>query len=687
MTTSEQELRDRLAQAYALPRGPARFAALDAVFRHADAAGDVPFAFSARMNAISDFHHGGDPTRAFLAFSWCLATADRQPEVVEAYHTRTLLWDFKWIVWALPQFPDIPLERTRAVLDDMQRRYRLAGHSLHAVHQHRWLVAHHVGDMDAAQEAYDRMVTAKRDSMSDCQACVPSGQVRHLTSLGRFDEAITIGEPYKRGGCTEQPQWMLSELLTPYLRTGRYDEAVEAHRDGYRRIRDDRHHLDNLAQHVLFCGLTGNEARGLELVERHLSWLERPSSPYAAMEFAASAALVLGRLRAAGHADLVVSRRSDDGTRRWEATVAEVHDEVAAQARAIAARFDVRNGNRHQSERVEARMAATPVARHVPLTVLAGRVTTSERAADPALAALVERVAALTAAGDQAGAARTRLDVAHTLRNAGRQEDAIEAAEEAVRSLDRVGLRDDALRCRHLLWELYRRGYHHRDAARVVLAELIRAGELPDGLPPLAAVLEDAADLLHGTEGFTHLVTAADRHRANGDADAELRVLRKALGRLANRPPDDVAWAVLARVDALGAAARPTSAELSGRDQVAAAQLLDRAGRTGEALDRLDRAVTLFDGDELADGRRSARLHRARLRLRLGEPARAEAEAREVLAEDPDEYGYEATAVLTLALRAQGRADEAEKTLAAQDMDEEDLDYYEQDLEPDDDED
>lgn len=175
----------------------------------------------------------------------------------------------------LPQFPDIPLDRTMAVLDDMQRRYQLAGHSLHAVHQHRWLVAHHVGDMAAAQDAYDRMLTAKRDGMSDCSACVPSGQVRHLTSLGRFEEAIAIGEPFKHGGCTEQPQWMLSELLMPYLRTGRFDAAVEAHREGYRRIRDDRHHLDNLAQHVLFCGLTGNEPRGLELVERHLSWLER----------------------------------------------------------------------------------------------------------------------------------------------------------------------------------------------------------------------------------------------------------------------------------------------------------------------------------------------------------------------------------------------------------------------------
>lgn len=674
MTTSTRELRERLAQAQALPRGPARFAALDAVFRHADAAGDVPFAFSARMNAISDFHHGGDPTRAFLAFSWCLSVFDKQPEVVAGHHAHTLLWDFKWIVWALPQFPDIPLDRTMAVLDDMQRRYQLAGHSLHAVHQHRWLVAHHVGDMAAAQESYDRMLTAKRDGMSDCSACVPSGQVRHLTSLGRFEEAIAVGEPFKRGGCSEQPQWMLSELLTPYLRTGRFDEAVEAHREGYRRIRDDRHHLDNLAQHLLFCGLTGNEARGLELIERHLSWLEHPSSPYAAMEFAASAALVLGRLRASGHGDLVVSRRSDDGTRRWEATVAEVHDEVTGQARAIAARFDARNGNRHQSDRIEARMAASPVTERLPLTVLAGRTVAAARTADPKLTALVERVAALTAAGDRAGAARARLDVAHTLRNAGRWEDAVEAAEEAVRSLDRAGLPEDSIRCRYLLWELYRRAYHHRAAARALLAELSRLENLPDGVPPLEVILEDAAGSTHGEEAVNHLVTAADRHRANGAREAELRVLSKALALLAHLPPVDLAWTVLDRVDALSAAEDNPSAEQAGNVQAAAARLLAAADRLDEALARLDAAVTWFGSEELADERRAARLHRARLRLRAGEPALAEAEARDVLAEDPDEYGWTADVTLARALRAQGRTDEATEVLAEHDIDADYLD-------------
>ena len=38
-------------------------------------------------------------------------------------------------------FPEVSLEQTRAMLAEMDRRYLDAGHGLHAVHQHRWMVA------------------------------------------------------------------------------------------------------------------------------------------------------------------------------------------------------------------------------------------------------------------------------------------------------------------------------------------------------------------------------------------------------------------------------------------------------------------------------------------------------------------------------------------------------------------
>jgi tetratricopeptide (TPR) repeat protein len=655
---SEQQLTEQLYEVHRQPAGQARFAAYDALFRNADAAGATAFAFSARMQAISDFHHGGDPARAFLAFSWCLAAADRNPEVVGAHHEHSLLWRFKWIVWALPQFPDIPLDRTMAVLDDMERRYQLAGRSLHAVYQHRWLVAHHVGDTDGAQEWYDRMLTAPRDALSDCAACVPSSQVRHLATLGRYEEAIRVGEPFKNGGCTEQPQWMLAELLLPYLATGRLDEAVEAHRTGYRRIRDDRHHLDNTALHVAFCGRSGNEAAALPLIERHLSWLERPSSPFAAMEFAAAAAQVLGRLRAAGQGELPVRRRSDDGTRRWEATVAEVHDELVGQATALAARFDARNGNTYQSSRVSARMSAPPLVDRLPLTVLAGR-TTGIRP-DPAIRNLVERIADLTAAGDLAGAARTRLQVAYALRNADRWQDAAEAAEEAVRTLDRAGLDTDAVRCRYLLWELYRRSYAHRGDALAVLDSIGSAAVIPADLPAYEALLEEAGDLLYGDQAADRLLAAAERHRAAGRVLDEFRTLRKALAACASGHTDERLRAVLGRADQLAAEHGDLPTAEVGRLDAIAARIAGADGRRDEALGRVGRAVGSFEQADAPQEWISALLLRARLLLAANRAVEAEAQAREVLTSGEETAAWAAGIVVAKSLQAQGRNDDAQ---------------------------
>jgi hypothetical protein len=361
MTYSPEQLERMLWDAAVQARGPTQTAAIEEVFHHADAQELPELAFTARMMATDVFHHGGEHAKAFLTFSWCLAAFDqpryRLPPDTEA----KLRWHFKWMIWALPQFPDIPLARTYDVLDDMERRYLRANQSLHAVYQHRWLVAFHVGDEDAAGRWYELMTRTSRDANSDCVACVPASQVRHLTALGRFEEAVRIGEPAKAGRCSEQPQWINTELLVPYLHTGRYADAVASHRLAYQRMRSDPHHLDNIAQHVVFCGLTGNDAYGLELIERHVPWLNTPSTPFAAMEFAAAAAFVLGRLVSSGQGGLKL-RRAPERT-----TVAALHAALASSARDLAARFDARNGTSHQTDRVETRMAADPLADRLPL--------------------------------------------------------------------------------------------------------------------------------------------------------------------------------------------------------------------------------------------------------------------------------------------------------------------------------
>ncbi|GIF63147.1 hypothetical protein Ais01nite_11820 [Asanoa ishikariensis] len=341
-----------LDRARELPYGAAQIALLEQAIAHADAQRLVDEAFEARVLATTGYVYGGEPARSFVTFSWCLSEFDQDP-VRHGRWTHNLLWSFKAMVNAMTKFPEIPLGRTTDVLDDMERRWRAGGHSLHAVYAHRHMLARHVGDLDAAEQWFDRWNTAPRDDLSDCVGCDPTSKAHWLAASGRDEEAVALAEPVLAGRltCTEQPQSIYTTLLLPYLRTGRADAARDAHRRAYRLHRTHLADLADIAQHVTFCGLTGNEVLGLEIVERHLGWLERSPTPYATMTFAAAAALVLGRLDTSGHGGLTVAGRP----------VGAVAEELSARALDLAARFDARNGTDHQSERIRETLAAAPI--------------------------------------------------------------------------------------------------------------------------------------------------------------------------------------------------------------------------------------------------------------------------------------------------------------------------------------
>ncbi|UOX92894.1 hypothetical protein MUY14_20560 [Amycolatopsis sp. FBCC-B4732] len=361
-TAGEQEVWDRLWAAERLPRGRAQIAALEAGLREADAHGSPELRFGARILITSAYQQGGEPAKAFVPFAWCLAVHDRGE--ADPRWTHDLHWYFKFMAGSMATFPEVPLDRTRAVLDDMERRYRAAGYTMNPVHQYRAVLARHVGDRETAAEQYRLWSAAPRGQMSDCVGCEPSDKVAHLNWLGRYAEAAQVAEPVLGGefSCVEQPQHILTELLLPYVHIGRYDDAVQAHRRAYRAMRHDPAQLQSIATHLAFCALTGNHARGLDLVERHLGWLEAPPTPYAEQEFAAAAALNLRLVAEGGHGDAPVRRAG--GT----TTVAELRDELAGRALEIAARFDARNGTAEQGERVRAVLAAEPLVEHLPLS-------------------------------------------------------------------------------------------------------------------------------------------------------------------------------------------------------------------------------------------------------------------------------------------------------------------------------
>ncbi|WP_163513496.1 hypothetical protein [Fodinicola acaciae] len=365
MTVSEAELRNRLEESENLPYGDGRTAVVEEILAQAEAIGGGPskLAFDVRMELISCYENGAQPDRAFVPFAWCLAAFDRGELEFTDWDAELLRWYYKWMIGAMRRFPTIGLNQVNAALDDMERRYRAGGHSMHAVHMLRCLIHSHLGDRDAAEEEFAKWIASPRDENSDCAGCEPTKQLSHHVWMGRDEEGLALAEPVVAGqlGCREQPQSMLAEMMLPLVRVGRLDEAREAHLKAYRRHRGNRDAMADIADHIEFCALTGNEARGLDILTRHLDWVDRPREPYSDMAFAASGALLLRRLEEIGHGDLTVSWRSAD------VPVRQLRTELTERVRTIAAKFDARNGNTYQSERFEGIMAAQPLVDELPL--------------------------------------------------------------------------------------------------------------------------------------------------------------------------------------------------------------------------------------------------------------------------------------------------------------------------------
>ncbi|WP_307380157.1 hypothetical protein [Microbacterium sp. W4I20] len=192
-----------------------------------------------------------------------------------------------------------------------------------------------------------------RDDHSHCDACGRSQFAGFFAETDRDEDAIRLVEEMIEGGfsCGEEPEHALSRVLLPYLRAGRFDEAKTAHLRSYRLAKDNPDNLRIVANNIVFAALTGNEARALAMVERHIAWLGHDGLNVDA-HFAALAAfaVALDRVTATGHgetpvrgaeaASLVPFFGEHDGV--WNA--ADLAASAWAAAERIGAEFDRRDG-------------------------------------------------------------------------------------------------------------------------------------------------------------------------------------------------------------------------------------------------------------------------------------------------------------------------------------------------------
>ena len=342
-----EQVNELLARANALGHGETQLALTEEAVRLADRHGDIDAGFEARQDHIRSTMFSGHPDQMLVAFSWCLAQVDRNPD---RFDLARLLWQYKWVINALPEFPQIERSQIDAMFVDMERRYRAYGSTGQAIQNKRRGVAIKMGDANAARTAHDAMASLRRDSLSDCLACEMDEVVQYHGFLGDHDRAVASAAPILRGrySCSEVPQVTYAKVLRPLLQLGRGGEAVPHHLQGYRLIsRNPAEFICQTAEHIEFLTLTDNLARGLRLFEKHLILAIETCCPGWRFRVYAAAKLLLEQSLRSGRRMLKL-RLPDafplkSGANEYDAR--QMHQWFSDQLLDLAQRFDARNGN------------------------------------------------------------------------------------------------------------------------------------------------------------------------------------------------------------------------------------------------------------------------------------------------------------------------------------------------------
>jgi tetratricopeptide (TPR) repeat protein len=346
----DRESYDALVEkADGLPHGPTQIALLEEAVAIADNLRDEDLGAQARYQLTTAAQFGGRPDLSIVAFTWNLAYMDRHKDEVDESR---ILWQYKWVVNGAASFPDIPKPQIDSLFDDMVKRHKAFGSTLHAAHQIRRDMAINMHDPALAKQHDTIFRKLKRDDLSNCKACVPDANMDYLAYFGDDEAAIGEAKEIVRGriSCGEVPHRTYPKLMMCHLRLRQHDEAMRFFKLAYPMIRENPSFLEYHGACIAFMALTGNFNRTASMLSRHVPMaLAHPD--------------LIEQFRFWNYARLAVSLAIEAGkTLTWSipAQITSSNDPMALsvwldnEAATLAERFDRRNGNKGFEKAFEA---------------------------------------------------------------------------------------------------------------------------------------------------------------------------------------------------------------------------------------------------------------------------------------------------------------------------------------------
>lgn len=333
------------------PEGRARVDAHAAVLELARRHGSFAEEFVARNDLVSALLDTPDDTAALPHVSW-LRTALTGAHELDPEDVETVLWKLEWALDVAERTPEVPLDRWRAAVDDLEVGLRAAGRGTGPVHAARARIAHATGDRAAldGELALWRAapVSAEQDA---CPACDAHEQALLLTEDP--SAVLDVLAPVLSGelACDAEPAASRALVAEVHVRRGDLDAAASAFREAWHGIADDPTRSDEVAACLRTLVRLGNTDRAVDLLLPRLPWLEA-LDPAERMWLAGTGAWVLDH-----GARLGLAPASVDG-RPTAVVTAELRGLADGEARAL----DDRAGSTVHADALALALADEPVA-------------------------------------------------------------------------------------------------------------------------------------------------------------------------------------------------------------------------------------------------------------------------------------------------------------------------------------
>jgi tetratricopeptide (TPR) repeat protein len=340
-----QRIGELVQQALELEHGPAQIALLEEAVRLADAHDDLDLGYDIRQELIDAATFGGSPDVALVAFAWCVARSDEDPD---RFDVEVLYWKYKWIATAAAMFPTIPRPHIEQLLDEMLQRYQAAGISRHAFYQTRRNVYLIMGELEAAAQDHQQVQQLQQDYMSDCPACEQDSSVDLYLYQKDYTRAFQTAQPILRqkSRCAEVPHRTYARLVIPALRHDNPELAISCYRKGLKLIKTNPSFLREASCHLLFLNLTDNMEAAVRLAQRYLPLYVASRCPLWRFNFSRSMAFTCQRLAAmVDPPTLRLPNNFPLDKPMVPHDYAALAKHFAGEAQQLASVFDTRNGN------------------------------------------------------------------------------------------------------------------------------------------------------------------------------------------------------------------------------------------------------------------------------------------------------------------------------------------------------